>query len=272
MKEFIERNIMKIFFIMFFIVSTIALILIWIPRKLDIPDFAYYTEKSDEEIISKMGKYYLDDVKILLMLSQDKAVVDKLSKEYLEYYGITEEEAINMLYEVNAMSLDVKFINSRAYTNGQHFVYTVDIQKADTTLTMNLVEIQPYNYVITFGSFIGYLNTNYKTSSENVDLSIKKAIQFKDYIEYELNILNNSNSELTANLSSYKDAYAMYSDKTSAGILNPIKYDNETVNQGGEINKSIKFEIPLNSQSSIREIIFNNFLFNGIKKEVKLSL
>ena len=101
----VNEKVMKAFLVVYIVCAIILLAMIWFPKvKDDTPDFAYYKKYTQEDVANKMSQYYTNDIFTKVILGEQLNIANYISKDYLEYYGLTKEDIAT---ELNQFGLNL---------------------------------------------------------------------------------------------------------------------------------------------------------------------
>jgi len=138
---------------------------------------------------------------------------------------------------------------------------------------INIIESEPYNYRITFDDFYKYKTISKKYEQEDITFEIKSVYNNFQYISYNMQITNNSNTYVGLNLSTNKGVILTLTDGMEYTIINSVNSEpNTKLSKKGSINKNIIFNIPLQVQNKVEKITFMNVKIDGAELNITLVL
>ena len=275
MKEFFQNNVnlTRAFIVIYIIVAIILLVSIWAPKfNSNIPEFAHYTEYSNEEIAKKMSGYYSSIILSRLIIEREDKIVESVSKEYLDYYDLTSEDVKQYLRENNIYGVGATIGAVTANVDGNKYIYSFNAINNSNFVKMNVVETYPYNYAITFEDFISYSKVNRVVQKHDIKISVLTKCQKINSIEYEIEIENIGNESLEFNISSATDVYVIYNDDEREAMINPASYGTDSLEKGSTIRKTISFELPIGFHSNIDAISFTNVVVEGVSGNIEIEM
>ena len=121
-----------------------------------------------------------------------------------------------------------------------------------------------------FDTFVDYKEINKYTSNSSVKFTLKDVYQDLNYIEYNLEVLNNSDENVSVDFTTVNNVYILLEDNTKVYIQNPYTtpvFENLTPNDVGARN--LVFSIDITKQKDIESLNIENVIING--KKIKLN-
>ena len=219
-----QRQLIVIFIIAVVLVvifSIIALIFIWMPKKE--AEVIFEVGKVENEIVNEtdMLYYYYKEISQMLINSNTDAISNLVSQDYLEYKKMTKEDIKTYLVEKEVLGKQLELVTSNTYrVIGYSNVYYLDIKAVDEIYSVGVVikEISPENYTISFDKFIDYSKDIYKQTVNSVELEIYGRVRFINSVQYEFNLRNNYDKNITVNSKSLAHAILLVSSNSSAKV------------------------------------------------------
>ena len=235
----------------YIVIVVIVLILIWKPDK--VSDIAYYEPYDEIAKNEEMIRYYVTFLEDMKIYSSAEDMSNYIDHSYLQYTGMTIEEAANML-----KSTEHRYTlqNFKTYDAGEKFIYSISLPKGNEKLDVNIVEDKyPYNCHITYGTFVSYSDSLYYGNLEGTELKVLSTYRDLNYIEYELEITNKDTEKLTFDLSNADNCYLKLGNNSSS-YLNLVKSTQGpvVVEQGQTERIKLAFNVSIIGQDSIESL------------------
>lgn len=245
-----KKNFIILATIYFAVVVTV-LVLIWWPEKTyDIASFEAYNETTKN---SEMLEYYVNFLTSMRSYASKEAYQDYVDSSYLKYTGFTIEDTMNMLDSTDSMYV---LNNYAIYDNDGKKIYSVLLPNGDEKLQVNIIEKTfPYNFYITFDTFVKYSELSYYGSIQGAEIKIIDTYQDLSYIEYELSVTNNEHESLILDMTSAYN-FELELEDGSTVALNMIKVlqDRVVVEKNQTEVIKLRFDIGIEKQNSINEL------------------
>lgn len=266
---FVNKKNFRILVIVYIIVVIGVLVWIWFPKSTT--ELAKYEPYNEEQKCQEMINYYanmLNDIKIYCSAKEYESYINQ---NYLYRNNISVDEAINMLKSTD-QSFTVK--NYKLYKYGDDFIYSISLPSGKDKLDVNIVEKSyPYNFYITYGTFVEYSEIPKYGSLEGASIKIVSTYNDLNYVEYELEITNNQESDFTVDLSNADYVYLELSDGNKVR-LNLVKSTQGKLKIASDETERIKlvFDISISNQDKINSFNLNNILSKTSKTSAKITL
>lgn len=255
--------------IIYVIVVVTVLIFIWKPE--NVPDIAKYKPYDETEKSEEMLTYYLGFIADMKDYYSADVFEKYMNYNYLKRTNTTYEEALDLLKETNK---NYSLKNFSLYKYGDNFIYSVILPNGGDGLKLNIVEDgYPYDFYITYGTFVKYSDMLKYGQLDGAKARIIGTYNDINYIEYELEITNEQDSELTLDLSDINDVYLTSADNSIIN-LNSIKSTKGKVviNKGETRVVNLAFNLNIDLQNNIQYLNISKILRGNVSNSMKISL
>lgn len=268
-----NKKIIKLFLIIYILISIIILIFIWVPFNEKVPSFAIYNKYTEKDIISKVSERYINEITFQFMLGEKESISKNINVGYVNYRALTKEQIIQELEELNLFDINTTFGQVIAKGDGNVYTYTFDIINGSNKRKVNVIETKPYEYTLSFDNFVGYKKSNLVYTEEKIKFNLEEIYKDEYYIEFTMGITNLENDYIIFNTATSTDVYAVLSDGTKYNLVNPTNTDNgKKILKAGLIRRKFNFEIPFSIQSKVSKIVFSNVNVNSDIREIVIEL
>lgn len=264
-----DKKTVIIMAIAYVIVMVVALVIIWGgDEELEI---SKYTPYDEEQINKKMALIHFSDIADIAVYDSVEYIEKLISPAYLNYTEKTAQDVLEQMKftgtyptvgEVNVISAGDKLIY-RAY---------MDFGK-DNKYYINAIETSPYNMYFTFDTFYDYKQINKYSSASGVKCTVQDVYQDLNYVEYNIEVLNNSDSNVSIDFASVNDIYILLDDNTKVSIQNAYNtptFENMAPNNVGA--RKLMFLIDVTKQNNIESLNIDNVVINGEEKSISINL
>ena len=261
-----KKSIIKAF-IIYIIITLIVLIYIWIPKT----DGRIKYSKIDMDNKKKeLANYYYNDILSKFKSSNKETISNLLSDDYLYFVNKKSEDVITELEEEGVFSSDVTMSSMTVYEDKGTYVYTASI---NDSIKINLIEEEPYSYVIAFDNFYSYDESAETVTKENVKFTIDSEYRNFEYIKYEMRIENKENVYCSFKFGDIKGVQVVLEDGTKFDLANSVATEEYTVlNTNTTKSKQFVFNIPVQLQNSIEYMIFNDVKIDSATMNIKINV
>lgn len=256
---FTNKKNLIILIIIYLLVVGIILFFIWRPEK--VLDIAKYKPYNEESIKDEMLKYYVQELQKMKINYDFNEFTKCIDDNYLYYKGITAEEAYGMLQKTkNQFSVQ----SYSVYRYGNDYIYSVELPTNDGSLKVNIIEEDyPYNFRISYGSFVEYSSTPKLGTNSGIKLMIDEDYHDLNYVEYVIEITNSTKNELSVDLSDSLNTYlTLKNDEKVYVDIEQIDSHKEKVRAENSIKLKLKFNIGIAKQNDIKTLTMSD-IFDG---------
>lgn len=266
---FVNKKNFKILVAIYIVVIIGVLVWIWFPKNTF--ELAKYESYDEEQKCQEMVSYYANVLNDIKIYCSAKDYENYISQDYLYRNNISIDEATNMLKSTD-QSFTVK--NYKLYKYGNNFIYSISLPRGSSKLDVNIIEKNyPYNFYITYGTFIEYSEIPKYGSLDGASIRIISTYSDLNYIEYELEITNRQENDLTVDLSNADYVYLELSDGNSMR-LNLVKSTQGKLKINSNDTEKIKlvFDIGISNQDKISSLKLTNILNGTSRISAKITL
>lgn len=270
--EMLGKNKKTLFIVIIaYVVITLGIIVaIWWPEA---PDYATYNSINIEQNKRDMAQKYLNDLSIMFKTEDEKQVQELISSEYVNFVKKDRLQIISELKEEGYFSLYSDVKGMEVFVDGDTYVYTTAIYSKGNKKNISVIEKFPYKYEIVFDDFYGYKSYELIRTLSNVEFKINSVYSNLKYITYNVSITNYNDTYVLFNFNDSAGVQAILSDGTSYLMANNVSTEQYTkVDTGMTINKEFVFQIPVQLQHGIENILFNDVSVNLEKKDLRVIL
>lgn len=261
-----KKSVIKAF-IIYIIITLVILVWIWIPKT---DGRIKYNKVNMDSKKKELANYYYNDILSKFKSLNKETVSSLLSDDYLYFLDKKNEDVINELEGKGVFSSDTIISNMTIYEDKGTYVYTATI---NNTIKINLIEEEPYSYVIAFDDFYSYNDNEESVTKANIKFTIDSEYRNFEYIKYKMRIDNKENVYCSFKFSDIKGVQAVLEDGTKFDLANSVATEEYTVlNTNTTISKQFVFNIPVQLQNSIEYIIFNDVKIDSATMNIKINV
>lgn len=262
-----KKSVIKAF-IIYLVITLIIVVFIWIPKT---DGRMKYSKVNIENKKQELVKYYYNNILSKFRSLSKENISSLLSDEYLLYVNKSNEQVVNELEEKGMFSSEITMSSMTVYEDKGTYVYTATINGLNDNIKINIIEKEPYSYVIAFDDFYSYSNDVGSVTKENIKFTIDNEYRNFEYIKYNLRIENKENVYCSFNFSDIKGVQAVLEDGTKFNLANAVATEISTVvKKSSTITKQFVFNIPVQLQNSIEYIIFNDVKIDSATMNIKI--
>lgn len=235
-----------------YVIIVIAILVwIWWPEKTY--EVGTYEPYNESAVNSKMLEYYVNFLTSMKNYASEEAYQYYVDSSYLKYTGLTIQDIMNMLGSTDNMYV---LDNYAIYDNDGKKIYSVLLPNDDEKLQVNIIEKTfPYNFYITFDTFVKYSDLSYCGSIRGAEVKIIDTYQTLSYIEYKLSVTNNEHDTLILDMTS-ADNFELELEDGSTATLNMINVlqDKVVVEKSQTEVVKLRFDVGIEKQNNIKEL------------------
>lgn len=282
----IDENEKKYIYIAFALIALILIIVIvsiWMPMFKNNEDVALISSVKSytkEEYEAKTLEYYKKIALEVIERDNFDSYKEKLNKDYLEKYKLTEDTAKEYLTNNKILGQPTSttvVYNSKVQTDGKKYVYTYIYKLGSEEKKVHFIEDYYDTYTISFEQeSYPTISEGYEVIYEDLKFGIEVQNSYENTLVLKMQVENNSTEEYTFNLDSNTKANVVLADGTSRD-LDSVIVGNETSNitsvPGGVVNITLAFNVDIEDQATIKNVLLNNVIkSNGDNIVINLDL
>ena len=277
----IEDSEKKYVYAVIAIVSIIligVIVIIWMPAKVGIIE-------SELNKISEYGSYdaiqkekYRNLLNRVLLVSNFDELYEILDENWIKENNFENKDEVKayLLENFYITNSTVNFSNIEVLSSDSAYIFKYTIENNGEAKNIIINEYTPYEYDITFDQkeVSALSGKTYEYLMENVEYTITTSYVGENIIQYELNILNNSDDEYIWDNSKLSSITLGLSDGTAVGCSDTTTFANNFINlnKGGTLNIKLTFNLSFERQSLINSITLSNMIKNNSNYSVKILL
>lgn len=255
----VNKKNFKILATIYILIVIVILVWIWWPEKTaNVAKYEPYDETSKNK---EMVEYYARFLESIKQYNDVEALEDYFDYNYLEY---NDTSIAGVMWELKSTAGSYVLDTFDVYKNGDKFIYSISIPNNDGELKVNFVEKNyPYNFSITYGTFVGHSNLIYYGIAENATLNVIGTYQDLNYVEYELSVTNSTYDKLELDFIKADNVYLKLNSGRTV-TLNMIQStkDKVVVEKGQTIPVKLVFNVGIAEQSNISSLSITK-IYNG---------
>lgn len=265
---FSDKKTVIIMAIAYVIVMVVALIIIWKPNAvLEISKYEPYVE---EQMKEKMASYYFGSVQDIGVYNAKSYLSSILSESYLEFTNQSIDEVMGRMRTENKYPT---VTNVQVHNIQDKYIYTGNLIVNSNIIPVCIIENYPYDIKLTFDNFLDYYTINRTTSKNGITITLKDVYKNLNYVEYSLEIQNESAEYVTMEFSVASNVYITLNNSQIVYLNNA--YDSAELKKleiNNIANRDIVFNIPFADQDKIQSINFKNVIIDGKTVELEIVL
>lgn len=279
-----EKKYVYIAFALIALILIIVIISIWMPMFTDdkkVSAISSATSYTQEEYNNKMLEYYKKIALEYLEIDNYDLYKEKLDKEFLEKYELTQDSAKDYLVNdklIGHPTSTTIIYNSDIQTNGKKYIYTYAYKLGNEEKKIHFIEEYYDLYTVSFEQQ-GYpvvVSEGYDVEYEKLKFKFKVENSYENTLVMNMSIENNSTEEYTFNLDSNTKASVILADGTSRD-LDSVIVGSETSkvisSPGSVVSTTLAFNIDIENQATIKNILLNDVIkSNGDSIVINLDL
>lgn len=260
---FTSKKSLIILTIVYIIIVITVLVIIWMSNP--VSDISKYTEYDETVKNNEMIKYYAEEIQKIKINSTIDEFKEYISSDYLYYSGTTIEQAFERLQETKT-SFTIYSYDVYKLENGN--IYSLSLPSSTGNLKINIIEDDyPYNFCIAYDNFVRYVATPKIAITDSASVKIIGECKTLNYIEYEIEVTNTSDSEIDVDLSNSLNAYITLKDDSKVYLdLVQINQTKENIKKGETAKLKLRFNIGISNQGNIVSFSMSK-IFNGTSFE-----
>lgn len=265
----VNKKNFKILASIYIVIVILVLLWIWWPES--VQEVATYEPYNETEKNREMVEYYLNFVEDLKSYGTEEVLEEYIDYGYLKYTNTKLNEAINKLKATDNSYVLNSF---EVYQNGESRIYSMSLPSGSESLKINIVEKEyPYNFYITYGSFVAYSDLWYYGSITGAKIKITGTYQTLDYIEYELTIENIDYEKLTLDFTKATN-FKLTSEDGGTVNLNMVQstQDRVSISKGETTKVKLVFNVGIEEQSGISSLSISDITCDALTKTVEIDL
>lgn len=252
------------------IVMAAVLVIIWMPKE---KKYATYQKVDLNNKKTELAREYLSTLSLMLKEANTFEFERKLSKSYLAYTNKTSEEVVAELEKTGFFSKDTTLTNMTLYEDGNTYIFSSIMRSGNNERTINIIEQSPYVYNIVLDNFYLYSDAEKLTKSNNIEFKVKNVYNNLKYIEINMSIENLNDTYARFDFGSTTGVQAVLEDGTIISLANLVASEIYTnVEPNMTLNKNFVFEIPIQLQSGIQCILFNDVTLEFSKTDIQVVI
>lgn len=255
----VNKKNFKILATIYILIVIVILVWIWWPEKTaNVAKYEPYDETSKNK---EMVEYYARFLESIKQYNDVEALEDYFDYNYLEY---NDTSIAGVMWELKSTAGSYVLDTFDVYKNGDKFIYSITIPNNDGELKVNFVEKEyPYNFSITYDTFVNYSSMMYYGRVENATLNVTGTYQDLNYIEYELTVTNNAYDKLEINFTKADNMYLSLENGNNVSLnLTQSTQDKVVVEKGQTIPVKLVFNVGIAEQSNISSLNITK-IYNG---------
>lgn len=253
----------------YIIVMVAVVVFIWWPRP---KEYTTYERVDMSAKKTELAQNYVNVLTDLFTNSKTEEVKDLISSRYTSYMEKNSDEIIKELQDDGFFSKDAVIRGVDVYEDEDTYIYSTTIYAGNKSKRVNLVEREPYNYLIVFDDFYSYETSYNTTTTDNIKFTINSIYSNLKYVEIDMSIENLNDTDVKFNFNNIKGVQAVLEDGTKYPISNLVSNQDVTnVQPNKTINKTLVFDIPAQLQGKLKSILFNNVSVKYAVKNLKVT-
>ena len=261
--EIIQKN--RILFIILYVLIVIAAILIiWWPKSGKVSELARYDKIDMEQIYQSNAQKYINNLTAKFRLFGQQSIENLLDANLTYHYEKTRNQVIGDLETDGYFDSNMYMTCSDIFEVGTDVIFVTKLHSGNNYRSLNIIETSPNEYKLTLDNSYKYIQKNEMFSANGIDLVIETVYQDMDYIEYEIQLRNSSQSDVAISLDRANDVLLVMEDGTSYGLTNvESEVEDFYLKPGSTFNRKLIFNVPVSAQSNISSIKFSSAGMNG---------
>lgn len=268
----IKENInwSKLFLIIYIIVAIIVLIIMWKPASN--PEISKYKRLEEQEVDKLATEEYVMDIRNAIYHNDMSFLYKKLSDSY-KLYNKLDENSVKSIFngKIDYSKLSVNNVEKLEYGNTN--VYRVSLGKNDVNKKINIIEKYGKNWNYTFDDFFNFQITDFSGKYKDIDFMIDSIYQTFGSIQITCYIQNRTSNDINIHMEQEDSVMLKLSTNDIVKISNSeIDESSSKVNRNTFSSRTLKYNIDLENQYYIEQIIFKNLEINGEKGSLIINL
>ncbi len=262
---FENKKIAFIGCVFYIVIILVVIVMIWKPKSSTEKEVIKYEEYNQESTNKDMANYYFNKI----VNSFDEVVENHMSEEYLEYTNKTIDNIKNEI-KIDGTSI-ISGLNARQM--GEYYVYSSKINYVGGSTQINVIEEYPYEYKVTFGTFVKYDQDSYSNLSNGIAVKRNSVYYDQEYLEFDITFTNEENEYVKFDFANAENIYITTNDGQKHYLSNNVlTSEDNTITKGGMLNRKFVFAIATSVQSNMNSLTFDNVSVDGEIKTIIISI
>lgn len=265
-----NKNGIKYLIAIYIIVTIVVIAFIWWPKE---KNYSTYESLDITTKKAELAQNYINEITDLFKNSKVEEVSSLISDSYIAYTGKIGDDIIEELKLLGLFSNNILVSGMNVYEDEYTYIYSSTIYSGNNSKTINLIEKEPYKYSIAFDNFYDYDIKEDKYIIDNIKFTINSIYRSLNHVELNFSIHNLSTNSIKFSFSNVNGVQAILEDTTQYLLANSVSSEEYTnVEPNKVINKKMVFNIPVQSQEKIEQIVFNNVTIGASNKNIVIEL
>lgn len=264
-----KKKIIRVM-VLYCVIVLIAIVIIWWPEK---DNFVHYDMANMTYVKSDVAQEYVESIGYMLNNNKTEDIEGLIDRAYIMYSKKSAKQLVDELKSQGYFSGMTEIRDVKLYEDGNTYIYMMDMYFDGNKKAISIVETKPYQYTIVFDDFYAYQNINMSEVKEGIKFTLVDKYYNMKYFEVNMRIENTTEYEASLDFTSTSGVRLELEDGTTYAVANLVTSEIRTsLTPNKLVNKNFVFEIPVQLQGEIKNIIFNNVQTANGKKNIKLTL
>lgn len=283
-KTQILTTVMVIGIFLVVIISILALIAIWTPKKqqeekiktqedLQVGEYvsAYISE---EEVLKK----YFSNIFAKMISEEYTELYSMLDEEYKEKTNINIEQFSEKMRNMQMGGKHLIFDSYNSIVYGGQNIYIINLKTADNKVYDKIIvkESSPEQYTLSFDNIIHYTDEQSSIKKEGINLTFKSVLYTTEEIVFEINVQNLSGTTIQLNSKNLPEGIYIVDSNRNTIKPNQVVFggQNITLNDKKDIHLELRYKMDNTQYKDVKNLVLKNIWYEdtGTVKDIEFEL
>ena len=239
-----------------------------------------FSDNEEDEIINKISPYsytenmiieYENIVKNLLNARNTEELYNKLDANYITKNNLNQENVKSFLIDNGLVGNSVAIISSEVFQQDEIYIFRYYYKNYSDNKYVNVIELSPNEYYISFDQEIGDINTSqirYSSDIDNIYFDLSLVEKSEDSVKFLIKVLNQGEFDVFVDFNDINTFSLIKENGDIYKLSGVVAQDNNLIQPNSSITPELYFSINSEDYNECIGMQVLNININGENKDI----
>ncbi len=239
-----------------------------------------FSDNEEDEIINKISPYsytenmiieYENIVKNLLNARNTEELYNKLDANYITKNNLNQENVKSFLIDNGLVGNSVAIISSEVFQQDEIYIFRYYYKNYSDNKYVNVIEISPNEYYISFDQEIGDIDTSqirYSSDIDNIYFDLSLVEKSEDSVKFLIKVLNQGEFDVFVDFNDINTFSLIKENGDIYKLSGVVAQDNNLIQPNSSITRELYFSINSEDYNECIGMQVLNININGENKDI----
>lgn len=239
-----------------------------------------FSDNEEDEIINKISPYsytenmiieYENIVKNLLNARNTEELYNKLDANYITKNNLNQENVKSFLIDNGLVGNSVAIISSEVFQQDEIYIFRYYYKNYSDNKYVNVIELSPNEYYISFDQEIGDINTSqirYSSDIDNIYFDLSLVEKSEDSVKFLIKVLNQGEFDIFVDFNDINTFSLIKENGDIYKLSGVVAQDNNLIQPNSSITRELYFSINSEDYNECIGMQVLNININGENKDI----